>query len=173
MLQELSCVDSMSWFSRCWWCHFFLGLGRFWSLKHLLGCGCCWSNSKIFCSFSNCGDTERTFVFLIHRSDGFSRTPRPSRWVLPSFAMVPYRLEGKKKVTASHSLSSLVVFGRKRDELTPLSHFSAGPPGLQGFRGEAGLPGAKGKLLFPCAIRAALADVPFSALLWETHLIWA
>lgn len=68
-------------------------------------------------------------------------------------------------MTTSHSLSSLVVLSHQRDELTPSSHFSAGPPGLQGFRGEAGLPGAKGKLLFPCAIRAALADVPFPALL--------
>ena len=47
------------------------------------------------------------------------------------------------------------------DELNPPSHFSAGPPGLQGFRGEAGLPGAKGKRLFPLAITAALADVFF------------
>lgn len=48
------------------------------------------------------------------------------------------------------------------DELNLPSHFSAGPPGLQGFRGEAGLPGAKGMLLFPLAITAALtADVLF------------
>lgn len=39
------------------------------------------------------------------------------------------------------------------------SYFSTGPPGLQGFRGEAGLPGAKGKLLSASAVPAALADV--------------
>lgn len=43
----------------------------------------------------------------------------------------------------------------------PPSNFSAGPPGLQGFRGEAGLPGAKGNFLFPLTIKAPLAKVLF------------
>lgn len=70
--------------------------------------------------------------------------------------------ENKTRVTASHSFSSSVTHNGQWDELNPQSHFNAGPPGLQGFRGEAGLPGAKGMLLFPLAITAALTvDVLF------------
>lgn len=56
----------------------------------------------------------------------------------------------------------------------PPSHFSAGPPGLQGFRGEAGLPGAKGNFLFPLAVTAALAEVLFwhfsEQQMWSDHV---
>lgn len=60
----------------------------------------------------------------------------------------------------SNSFSQFVFCSVEWDELTPSPHFSSGPPGLQGFRGEAGLPGAKGKLPFLCAVTVVLADVP-------------
>lgn len=64
-------------------------------------------------------------------------------------------------MASSHSFSASVIHCGEWDECKPPSHFSAGPPGLQGFRGEAGLPGAKGNFLFPLAIEAALAEVLF------------
>lgn len=73
--------------------------------------------------------------------------------MLPLFAMASYRVERKG------AIPSLVFCSVEWDELTPSPHFSSGPPGLQGFRGEAGLPGAKGKLPFICAVTVVVADV--------------
>lgn len=149
------------WFWGCQWCKFFQWLGEFWSAKHLLGCGCCWANWKRFVHFLIVVLLKENLCSLFTGLMG-SPGPQgpPGECCIPLLWHLETR-ENKSRVTASHSFSSSVMHNDEWDGLNPPSHFSAGPPGLQGFRGEAGLPGAKGKLLFPSAITAALADVLF------------